>query len=209
MELPDEPYSVTVNVGDPEVLRLVQGDITQYGAGAIVNAANSALRVGGGVDHSIHAAGGPTILEECNKIREQQGSLPPGQAVATSAGKLRADYVIHTVGPIWRGGNEGESDLLASCYRQCFRIAEELKLGDIVFPALSTGAFGYPVEQAAWVAIPTVIDCLRRSKRVCHATFVLYDRKTLDVFAQVAMAQRRPGSGAPYEVMIGTWSVKS
>jgi O-acetyl-ADP-ribose deacetylase (regulator of RNase III) len=196
---------VTVNVGDPEVLRLAQGDIAKYLAGAIVNAANSALRVGGGVDHAIHTAGGPAILEECNRIRERQGTLPPGQAIATTAGKLKADYVIHAVGPVWQGGTHSEPELLASCYRECFRIAEELKISDIVFPAISTGAFGYPAEQAAWVAIPTAIDCLRRSKRVCHATFVLYDRKTLDIFARVAMAQRRPASGNPYEVMIGTW----
>ena len=134
-------------------LRLVEGDITRQPADAIVNAANEALSGGGGVDGAIHRVGGPTIMEECRKL----GHCPTGQAVVTAAGRLPARYVMHTVGPVWRGGRQGEENLLASAYASCLVKAAELGLKSIVFPSLSTGAYGYPLRDAARVAM------LRRS----------------------------------------------
>ncbi|MGO9211789.1 MAG: macro domain-containing protein, partial [Terriglobales bacterium] len=123
---------------------------------------------------------------------------------ATTGGQLHAKYVIHAVGPVWQGGDHGESELLCSCYREAIRIADELKLHSIAFPAISTGIFGYPVEQAAWVAIPTAIDSLRSAKHLGVVQFVLFDRPTFDTFVKVIIAQRRPASGRPYEIMTAT-----
>jgi O-acetyl-ADP-ribose deacetylase (regulator of RNase III) len=207
MDLPhDKDYMVHMHVGDPEGVRLVRGDLTQYPADAIVNAANSELLPGGGVCGAIHCAGGPAIAEECRRIVAERGALPPGQAVATTAGQLRAKYVIHAVGPIWHGGDHGEAETLSSCYRESMRIADELKLHSIAFPAISTGIFGYPVEQAAWVAIPTLIEGLRSAKHLVLVVVVLFDKQTLDTFAQVAFAQRKPASDHPYEVSIATYA---
>jgi O-acetyl-ADP-ribose deacetylase len=205
MDLPrDASYFVHLHVGDPEGVRLVRGDITQYPSDAIANAANSELLPGGGVCGAIHHAGGPAIAEECRRIRSEHGPLPPGQAVATTAGRLDAKYVIHAVGPVWHGGGQGEAVLLSSCYRESMRVADELKLHSIAFPAISTGIFGYPVVQAAWVAIPTVVEGLRSAKNLVFVSFVLFDKTTLDAFAAVATAQRQPASGNPYKVAIGT-----
>ena len=204
MELPrDKDYVVMLRLGDPEEVRLVRGDITQYPADAIVNAANSELLPGGGVCGAIHHAGGPAIAEECRRVRSERGSLSPGQAVATTAGRLEAKYVIHAVGPVWQGGDHGEAEALSSCYRESMRIADELKLHSIAFPAISTGIFGYPVEQAAWVAIPTVVESLRSAKHLVFVSIVLFDKATLDAFASAATAQRQPASGNPYKVAIG------
>lgn len=192
-----------LKVGDPLEVRLVRGDITAYPADAIVNAANSELLPGGGVCGAIHRAGGPAIAEECRRIHSERGSLSPGQAVATTAGRLASKYVIHAVGPIWSGGNQGQAEALSSCYRECIRVADDLKLHSIAFPAISTGIFGYPVEKAAWVAIPTVIEGLRSAKNLVLVIIVLFDRATLDAFAQAADAQRRPDSGNPYSISIG------
>ena len=203
MDLPrDKDYTVSVLVGDPVEIRLVRGDITKYRSDAIVNAANSELLPGGGVCGAIHRGAGPAIAEECRRIRLERGPIPPGQAVATTAGRLEAKYVIHTVGPVWQGGDRGEAAVLSSCYRESIRIADELNLHSIAFPAISTGIFGYPVEQAAWVAIPSLIESLRAAKHVVMVFVVLFDKTTLEVFARTALAQREPASGRPYKVSI-------
>ena len=155
MDLPrDKNYVVSLRVGDPDEVRLERADITKVPYDAIVNAANSEMLPGGGVCGAIHRVGGPAIAEECRRIRSVRGPLLPAQAVATTAGNLPAKYVIHTVGPVWHGGNNGEAEKLSLCHRESMRVADELKLHSIAFPAISTGIFGCPVEQAAWVAIP-------------------------------------------------------
>jgi O-acetyl-ADP-ribose deacetylase (regulator of RNase III) len=207
MDLPrDKDYGVMLRVGDPEEVRLVRGDITNTPAEAIVNAANSELLPGGGVCGAIHRGGGPVIAEECRRIVSERGALRPGQAVTTPAGQLGAKYVIHAVGPIWHGGDHGEAESLSSCYRESMRIADELKLHSIAFPAISTGIFGYPVAQAAWVAIPTLVDSLRSAKHLVLVFVVLFDKQTLDAFASAAFAQRKPESGHPYEVSIAHYA---
>ena len=138
-------------------LTLVQGDITKQTTDAIVNAANSSLMGGGGVDGAIHGAGGPTILEECKRILAKQKRLPAGKAVITTGGNLPAKYVIHTVGPVLHGGTSNEALALASAYKDSFKIAEAKKLSSISFPSISTGAYRYPLEQAARVALEMVI----------------------------------------------------
>jgi len=192
-----------LRLGDPVEVRLLRGDITSYPSDVIVNAANSELLPGGGVCGAIHGAGGPAIAEECRRIRAERGPLLPGQAVATNGGSLQAKYVIHAVGPVWQGGQHEEAKALSNCYRESMRIADDLKMHSIAFPAISTGIFGYPIEQAAWVAIPTVIENLRSAKHLVLVNVVLFDKSTLNVFAQVAAAQRQPNSGHPYEVGIG------
>lgn len=161
-------------------IELSVGDITGHHADAIVNAANSSLMGGGGVDGAIHRAGGPAILAECKEYRKKHPPLPPGRAIATTAGNLHARYVIHTVGPVWQGGGQGEPEMLASCYRECFKLADELKLTSVAFPSISTGAFGYPVDLAAKVAMRTVGDALpiANLQHVQEVTFVLFDERT-------------------------------
>jgi O-acetyl-ADP-ribose deacetylase len=207
MDLPrDKDYAVMLRVGDPYEVRVERGDITESPADAIVNAANSELLPGGGVCGAIHNAGGPTIAEECRRIRLERGPIPPGEAITTSSGQLPARYIIHTVGPIWHGGNRGEAELLSSCYRQSMRLADELKLHTIAFPAISTGIFGYPMEQAAWVAISTLIESLQSAKHLVLVFLVLFDKEALDTVAKVAFAQRKPASGQPYEVSIAHYA---
>jgi O-acetyl-ADP-ribose deacetylase (regulator of RNase III) len=207
MDLPsDKEYAVMLRVGEPYEIRLVRGDITKCRVDAIVNAANSELLPGGGVCGAIHRAGGPAIAEECRRLRAELGALLPGQAVATTAGGLDAKFVIHAVGPVWNGGEDGEAEELSRCYRESVGIADELKLHSIAFPAISTGIFGYPVGQAAWVAIPTLIEGLRSAKHLVLITLVLFDKQTLDTFARTALAQRKPASGHPYEVSIGQYA---
>jgi O-acetyl-ADP-ribose deacetylase (regulator of RNase III) len=133
----------------------MQGDLTRQKVDAIVNAANSSLLGGGGVDGAIHRAGGPQILEECHAIRARQGGCPTGQAVITGAGNLPCRYVIHTVGPVWRGGQNGESEQLTSCYRESLRLAQQHSLRSIAFPCISTGIYGFPAELAAPIAVAT------------------------------------------------------
>ncbi len=161
-------------------------DITREQVDAIVNAANTYLAGGSGVDGAIHAAGGPEIIEHCRKIIAQQGPLPAGQAVATPAGRLPARYVIHTVGPVWQGGHHGEPEALASCHREAIRVADELQLTSISFPAISTGIFGYPVELAAPVALGSALNALRSAGNVREVRFVLFDEKTREHFARAA-----------------------
>jgi O-acetyl-ADP-ribose deacetylase (regulator of RNase III) len=158
---------------------VVPGDITEQATDAIVNAANSSLMGGGGVDGAIHRAGGPTILEECKGIVARQGRLPAGQAVITTGGELRARYVIHTVGPVWHGGAGSEAELLKSAYYECLKLAGENRLASISFPAISTGAYGYPVDEAARVAVNTVISFLRKEVPIIEeVVFVLFDSRT-------------------------------
>jgi O-acetyl-ADP-ribose deacetylase (regulator of RNase III) len=169
-------------------LLLITGpaDITRESVDAIVNAANSSLMGGGGVDGAIHAAGGPEIKEHCRRIIAQQGPLPQGQAVATTAGRLPARHVIHTVGPMWSGGTRGEPETLASCHRESIRVADDLQLITIAFPAISTGIFGYPVELAAPIALSTAAASLQAAHHVREVRFVLYDPDTRNCFSQAA-----------------------
>lgn len=156
-------------------LTLVLGDITQQKTDAIVNAANSSLLGGGGVDGAIHRAGGPQILQECIKIREKQGGCETGEAVITSGGKLHARYVIHTVGPVWKDGKHNEPELLACCYKNSLRIAVENGIKTLSFPSISTGAYGYPLEEAAPIALKSVIDFLQYDDSLDEVAFVLFN----------------------------------
>jgi O-acetyl-ADP-ribose deacetylase (regulator of RNase III) len=167
-------------------IEIVKGDLTREETDAIVNAANSSLLGGGGVDGAIHDAGGPAILEACRAIRAARGPLPAGQAVATTGGRLRARHVIHTVGPVWRGGGRGEATTLASCYRDSLRVAEELALASVAFPSISTGAFGYPLDGAARVAIATVREALGRAQHVTLVRLVCFDDEALAVYLEAA-----------------------
>jgi O-acetyl-ADP-ribose deacetylase len=161
-------------------------DITKEATDAIVNAANSSLLGGGGVDGAIHRAGGPAILVECRQIVSKIGRLSAGKAVITTGGNLRAKHVIHTVGPVFRGGDQDEAETLANCHRESIRAADEHGLTSLSFPAISTGAFGYPVREAAQVAIPAVMDALRSTKSVKLCRFVLFDSDDLGTFEQIA-----------------------
>jgi len=165
-------------------LRIIQGDITKQDTDAIVNAANSSLMGGGGVDGAIHRGGGPAILEECKQIVARQGHLPTGKAVMTTGGNLKARYVIHTVGPIWHGGDKGEPELLASAYQESLKLAMRNQLSSISFPSISTGAYGFPVDKASRVAIKTVIDSLRQGvTSVREVVFVLFDSQTFRAYS--------------------------
>jgi len=165
-------------------LVLIKGDITEQATDAIVNAANSSLMGGGGVDGAIHRAGGPTILNECRQIVSRIGRLDTGKAVITRGGNLKAKHVIHTVGPVWHGGNRGESELLASAYRESLKLATDYKLKSIVFPSISTGVYGYPVTEAAKIALETVVAFLRdRSTSLKEVFFILYDSKTYQAYS--------------------------
>ncbi|MFE7442540.1 O-acetyl-ADP-ribose deacetylase [Streptomyces chartreusis] len=163
-------------------IRLVQGDITRETADAIVNAANSSLLGGGGVDGAIHRRGGPAILDACRDLRASRygKGLPTGQAVATTAGNLDADWVIHTVGPVW-SASEDRSALLASCYRESLRVADELGARTVAFPAISTGVYRWPMEDAARIATETVRDTPTSVEEV---RFVLFDDRAYEAFAQ-------------------------
>jgi O-acetyl-ADP-ribose deacetylase len=163
-------------------LELVQGDITRELVDAIVNAANSGLMGGGGVDGAIHAAGGPAIDQECREIRERQGSLPAGDAAITSGGRLAARHVIHTVGPVWRGGKHGEAETLASCYRNSLELAAARGLSSVAFPAISTGVYGYPVQEAAAVALRTLRDALRAGSPVSLVRCVLFSEEDFEIY---------------------------
>ena len=172
--------------GSGRKIVLQEGDITRVRADAIVNAANSALAGGGGVDGAIHRAGGPEIMRELDGIRGQIGHCPTGSAVATGAGRLPAKYVFHGVGPVYRDGEQGEPELLASCYRKCLELAEERGVASIGFPAISTGVYGYPLEEAAEIAIHEVKAHLERTDgKVQQAIFVLFGREAYEVYAKL------------------------
>jgi O-acetyl-ADP-ribose deacetylase (regulator of RNase III) len=173
---------------------LEEGDITRVAADAIVNAANSALAGGGGVDGAIHRAGGPEIMRELDGIRRRQGGCATGSAVATGPGKLPAKFVFHAVGPVYRGGQHGEPDLLASCYRTCLAMADERGARIVSFPAISTGVYGYPLNEAAAIAIREVKTHLERpGSRMEKVIFVLFGRQALEVYAAILQAGKASG----------------
>lgn len=188
----DSVKVLRITLGDRTLIITGPADITREQADAIVNAANSSLLGGGGVDGAIHRTGGPGILEACKQIVERIGRLPAGQAVATPAGRLRAKYVIHTVGPFWSGGTRGEAVTLASCHEESIRIADELNLTSIAFPAISTGAYGYPADQASRVAVGSAAKALTASTRVREVRFVLFDSETFEHYARAAQALEKP-----------------
>ena len=158
---------------------MIQGDITKQATDVIVNAANSSLMGGGGVDGAIHRAGGPAILEECKQVVARQGRLPTGQAVITTGGNLKARYVIHTVGPVWHGGSGNEAELLRNAYYECLKLAAENGLASISFPSISTGAYGYPVDEAAETAVSTIVSFLKeQATSLKEVVFVLFDSRT-------------------------------
>ncbi|MDD4168969.1 MAG: O-acetyl-ADP-ribose deacetylase [Desulfotomaculaceae bacterium] len=156
------------------LLRIIKGDITAQDTEAIVNAANSTLLGGGGVDGAIHRAGGPKILKECRRIRERQGECPTGQAVITGGGNLPARYVIHTVGPIWSGGKHSEDELLGSAYRNSLALASEHGIRSISFPSISSGAYRFPIKRAARIALRTVRDYVHSGADFAEIRFVLF-----------------------------------
>jgi O-acetyl-ADP-ribose deacetylase (regulator of RNase III) len=162
------------------------GDIAEESTDAIVNAANSSLLGGGGVDGAIHRAGGPAILAECRQIVSKIGTLPAGKAVITPGGRLTARHVIHTVGPIYRGGERGEDEALGSCHRESIRVTDEHALASVAFPAISTGAYGYPVTEAAPIAISATVQALASAKHVTLCRFVLFDISTVRAYQSAA-----------------------
>ena len=172
-----------VQIGKARI-RLVQGDITDMETDAIVNAANRSLMGGGGVDGAIHRKGGPRILEECRKIRQTEypNGLPTGKAVVTSGGNLKAKYVIHTVGPVWEDGNEGEAELLADAYRNSLDLAVSKRLRTVAFPSISTGAYGYPILEASRVALRTVKMFLENKGGLDRVVFVLFSERDLKTY---------------------------
>jgi O-acetyl-ADP-ribose deacetylase len=179
-------------------------DITKEDTDAIVNAANSSLMGGGGVDGAIHRHGGPAILEECKLIVGKMGRLPAGQAVITTAGRLPAKYVIHTVGPIYRDGSRGESTTLTNCYREAIRVAEQHGLRSLAFPSISTGAYGYPVQDAAEVAVTAVIEGLNSASSITRVRFVLFDDATLQAYTSVVEKLLGAKSSPPFKIEKGT-----
>jgi O-acetyl-ADP-ribose deacetylase (regulator of RNase III) len=187
-----------LHVGD-RVLAIVQGDITRFAADAIVNAANSSLAGGGGVDGAIHRAGGPSIMAELRTAYPD--GCATGSAVITRAGDLSARWVIHAVGPRWSGGSNGEAGLLASAYRASMRLADQRKIVSIAFPAISLGIYGYPLADGAAVAVRTVAEHLAGPTTIERATFVLFSERTFDVFAEALAGLAR---GAP-EGLSGPW----
>jgi O-acetyl-ADP-ribose deacetylase (regulator of RNase III) len=165
-----------------KTMRIEEGDITMVEADAIVNAANSGLAGGGGVDGAIHRAAGPSVMGELDKIRTVIGHCPTGQAVATKAGRLRASYIFHAVGPVYRGGHEGEAGLLASCYRECLRMAADRDLRSIAFPAISTGIYGYPLDEAARIAVGEIREYLAKPSSLNEARVILFGAEALRAF---------------------------
>jgi O-acetyl-ADP-ribose deacetylase (regulator of RNase III) len=170
-------------------LAITQGDITRQATDAIVNAANSGLMGGGGVDGTIHRVGGPAILEECKLIVAKQGRLPTGQAVITTGGKLKAKYVIHTVGPVWRGGDRGEAALLESAYTESLKLAAANGLSSVSFPSISTGAYGYPLAEAATIALGTAKAFLSDTPGLLReVVFVLFEDRSYRTYVEALEA---------------------
>src|SRR5208282_1199038 len=178
-------------------------DITKETTEAIVNAANFSLLGGGGVDGAIHRAGGPSILAECKRIVAgmKTGILPAGQAALTTGGRLPAKYVIHTVGPVYQGGRHNEAETLASCYRESIRIADDHAIRSLAFPSISTGAFGYPVAEAAGIAVCTIAGTLPNCSHVERVRFVLFDIDTCDAYVRAAefISQQSPAISIIFE----------
>jgi O-acetyl-ADP-ribose deacetylase (regulator of RNase III) len=159
-------------------IKVFKGDITKLHVDAIVNAANSGLRGGGGVDGAIHRAGGPTIMKECRKI----GGCPTGEAVITTAGKLPSKYVIHTVGPVWSGGNQNEVNLLVNAYQNSLRLAKENLIPSIAFPNISTGVYGFPKQKAAKIALNTCREFIKSHESDMEITFVCFDEENFHLY---------------------------
>lgn len=172
-----------------ERLQVVEGDITQQVVDAIVNAANESLLGGGGVDGAIHRAAGPELLEECRKL----GGCPTGQAKITRGYRLPAKWVIHTVGPIWRGGAHHEDELLASCYRSCFALVEQYGIRTVAFPSISTGAYGFPMERAARIAVREAKAFLERNTTVQKVLLVCFGQKAFEIHQQALREILGPG----------------
>ncbi len=170
------------------ILQLIKGDITDVEADAIVNAANSSLMGGGGVDGQIHRKGGSKILEECKRIRatEWPDGLPTGKAVITSGGNLKAKHVIHTVGPVWLGGFHVEAELLKQAYKNSLRLAVAKGLKTIAFPSISTGAYGYPIEDASGIAVRTVKEFLEKEDKLEKVVFVLFSERDFEIYLETA-----------------------
>ena len=164
---------------------MFQGDITKVEVDAIVNAANTSLLGGGGVDGAIHRAGGPAILEECQKIRARQGGCKVGEAVITTGGRLPAKYVIHTVGPVWNGGTHHEEDLLVSAYRDSLQLAVENKIETIAFPNISTGIYHFPKDKAAGIAVATISEFLAGNHELKQVIFVCFDRENYELYEEI------------------------
>lgn len=167
------------------MIKLLQGDITTVEADAIVNAANTSLLGGGGVDGAIHRAGGPAILEACRKIVARQGGCKTGEAVITPAGNLPATYVIHTVGPVWNGGNKNEEELLANAYHNSLQLALENNIKTIAFPNISTGIYHFPKDKAAAIAVTTVSRFLANNKLPKQVSFVCFDRENFELYSRL------------------------
>ena len=165
----------------PATLRLLQGDLAVQDVDAIVNAANSSLMGGGGVDGALHRAGGITNLKACKEWTSQYGPLPPGKALITPGGNLKARFVIHAVGPVY-DASPAVSEILASAYRESLRLAEEKRLESIAFPSISTGAYGYPLLEAAPVALRAITDHLRKESRLTEVRMVLFDDRALSAY---------------------------
>ena len=178
-------------------------DITQETTDAIVNAANSMLLGGGGVDGAIHRAGGPAILAECRAVVRSIGRLNAGKAVITTGGNLAAKHVIHTVGPVYRGGESNEAETLASCHRESIRIADGHQLASLSFPAISTGAFGYPESEAAPIAIAAAIEALAPAKHVKKCRFVLFDVSTVRAYQRAAEKLHRSNITSTFRIEKG------
>ncbi len=165
-------------------ISLIRGDITRQEVDAIVNAANSGLRGGGGVDGAIHKAGGPSIAQQCRKIRELEGGCTSGSAVITDGGNLKAKYVIHAVGPVWHGGRSGEDDVLKNAYLSSLKLACQYEIKTIAFPSISTGAYGFPVERAARLALEAVRQFCETNDYLSEIHFVLFDESTFNKFKE-------------------------
>ena len=181
METPDWRSAIQPN----QRVVVFRGDITRVDTDAIVNAANSSLLGGGGVDGAIHRAGGKVILDECRRIRARQGGCRTGEAVVTTAGNLPAQYVIHTVGPVWNGGNEQEAALLAACYRNSLLLATEIGARTVAFPGISTGVYRFPKPYAAEIAAREVLDFLTQSTALDYGVFVVFDEDNYRIYQSV------------------------
>jgi O-acetyl-ADP-ribose deacetylase (regulator of RNase III) len=183
------PVDELLAIAQMTILRAIQADITTLAVDAIVNAANSSLLGGGGVDGAIHRAAGPGLLDECRLL----GGCHPGDAKMTKGYRLPAKHIIHTVGPIWRGGSHGEQEVLASCYARSLRLAADAGLSSVAFPCISTGAYGYPRELAAQVAVETVRDCVASEQAVKEVIFVCFSAADLTIYTTLLADNRRSG----------------
>jgi O-acetyl-ADP-ribose deacetylase (regulator of RNase III) len=166
------------------IIEVIKGDITKSQLDCIVNAANTSLLGGGGVDGAIHRAGGKAILDECIKIRNKQGNCPVGEAVITTAGNLKAKYVIHTVGPVWNGGVNNEEEKLKSCYTNSMKLALENNIQCISIPNISTGIYKYPKKEAAYTAINSIVEFITRNKSILHVQFVCFDDENYEIYEE-------------------------